>query len=289
MQIDELLNRQSKPSEITYMPTSSSHERSACNIANKFMSMYPEFVNTVYALSLLPALIWAEKENPKVEKSLEAIPSSNDADIYKKSKILYLLQGRKNAIDLVKTHEVTQEIIELLKVNIKAVKGQEGKCLKAIHLNGTDVSLFILNNYYLQGLLAISERVNEEITAKFRELLALYEGCEEEDLLAMHDINILFSLYKSAEKKNAEFCESIGSALMIIAGSLATYPSNAKEIKQIVSLYLKGKTEYEIGQKINKSRTYVRAKIQEGKSAMAILLWELSAKPSIEWMRKELQ
>lgn len=277
MDIADILIKSTKKRQITYLPTKSERNLLSIRTLNTIIQENHEYANTVYILSMLPALIWSYKLKAKKEFEIQNF-----------EKQLFPSNNQNQGYDYAIINKKMVEIIELVNEGILSIKDKEGECLKAIHLIGyEDVSNFIMKNYYQSAVINLCEMISVQLNNKVDKLMEYYENLSAEDLIAFHDINLLFDLLRSSKKaKDKNFFDNTADCLNQLATLLSTYVVEPKEIKQIMCLYINGETEMSISEKTNKSRTYIRTRIAEGKEAISILLWGITSRRSIEWFRK---
>lgn len=278
MDIADILIKSTKNRQITYLPTNSERNLISIRTLNMIIHENHDFANTIYVLSILPALIWSYK-----------LKATKDFEIQNFEKQLFPSNNQNQDYDYAIVNKKMIEIVELVSEGILSIKDKEGECLKAIHLIGyEDVSNFIMKNYYRSAVINLCNKISNQLNIKIDELMEYYDYLQAEDLIAFHDINLLFDLLRASKNsKDKNFFENTACCLNQLATLLSTYIVEPKEIKQIMCMYIDGETEVAISEKTSKSRTYIRSRIAEGKEALSILLWGITSRRSMEWLRKE--
>lgn len=276
MNISDLLTDISKPKMILSV-SGSCHQVKAKKILNDIICENPEFADSVYALSILKSLIWADEERKKYKAVIEDIL------------ILAKPVDEYRDINSERAREIESAIIALLKSSVASIKGPEGDCIRAVHGFSEAVSDYIMTNHYKNAVKELSKRQSDAIDTLLDALREELCYLTDEGRIAYHDIDILFSLSREAalNVKARPSEKDILKDLILLTGALKSYNSEGAELQYIAKSFLEGQTEEFISNELSKSRNYVRKRYKGAKDALAVLLFGLTTKETVTWIFKE--
>ncbi len=264
MRISDVLVLSSKKNTIDKIYTRSRHEKLARSKLNELLSERPEWFNTIYALSILPLLVWADEEK----------------EVHPLSKRMYELGNyrfRHSRLDNGKIKKITDGIKGVLFFAVNSCQGVEGDCLRSIYLSDEDVSQYKFNMYFQNAVRHLCETQSFVINHFFTEFKKCFEHLSSEEKCVLHDIDTLFIVNRCNRRKDeSKRDEDTKLLLTLLAENLGSCKVCSKETKYIISQYIEGKTEKEIGREFEKSREYVRSRISDAKKMMAVYMWGLS-------------
>lgn len=210
---------------------------------------HPEYEKEVYLLSVLPLEKMAEKERKKM--------MGKDRGFFLNPKILFPVYQ--------KITEKTEEIIESLPLTEKSV-------LCCVHLEGRNVSDYILRHYYRKSVLVFCERAKDKLKPYYEILAREMEDLWEEKKIILYDMETLFILAdsertrKKGDKGARDFLLQISPVLLKMDLPLSkTYLS--------FSEYLKGNSLEKIGRMLFLDSRTVQKEITKGKRILSIILW----------------
>ena len=256
MTLIEFINSASSPKRIEYIASKSLRKDYARDVLNEILIESPEYKNTIYILSKLPILIWAE-------------------------------ENRKSLKDFGLETGFT-EVISIFIDETEGLTKPHKKVIRAIHLNKEDVSRFLMTSHYKEAVRTLCSRIHEKVNDVCCSYCEIYESYDASSQIACRDIEMLFYLNEDYLKGH-ETSGNLDSHTILVdaVNLLKTYPMGGDIIYACVLGNINGEYESKIASNIKKSRTFVRGRIKEGKIIISALLWGLMDKESMLWFKED--
>ena len=280
MNISELLNDISKPKMLTFVPCGC-HQVKAKEILNNIICENPKLSNTVYALSLYRVFSWAWIKQKEYETVIEDIL------------ILFRSNDGEECINEERIKGIEYHLGDILSSELLRIEEPYRSCINSVHGynrgHPSHVSDYIMTRYYKNAVVLLSEAQCEAVNSLFDDLKGELECLTDEDRIAYHDINMLFSLARevSSDYEASPEAEDLLRDLIALSDALNEYTISGKELSFIVKEFLTGSTEEVIAKKLSRSRNYVRKRYKEAKDILAVLLFGLMTKETVNWLFKE--
>ena len=282
--INDLINKEEKHIKLI---TKNDHRFYIEKILNSLAEENGEWHMTLISLSRFASQLWAKevRENIKTDyKSLMKMIDDNYGNYFgidEMNKLNYQAQCLK----------YSDQIINLLDSEIDILKPLYREPLEAVHkLNKQNMNKYELSKkegehgIYEASVRMLCNKSYKKINKLYTQLILLEKDFDEDLIFASHNIHLLTVLNRK-EKRNKSAYRRVDPILIkTIENAIKqfnTYPFAENDLPyfiKIMEMYLAGKSEEEISKKINKSRSYIRAKYKEGEEALSEIIWGYSNK-----------
>ena len=261
MELAQLLN-QTKRRSLNRIELCTKHKHMCRNILEEIVEDYPEYDYTILCFSQYDVLEW-------LKRGYKAY-NDNIIDIYK------LINNRtQNALGMhlydTLNHEKTIAIFEIISEFI-VENSKKMPVIYKIAILKQDVSKYLVSQRFKNEVMFMCEHISKRVNKTFKEKEILFS--DEDIEFVFHNTKELLRLYndKTLRKKN-ENINYLAEHIDQEINKLKDYPTNGKDIYEIVRLYCTGIPESTICKVRNKSSTYIRSVKRQADYLLSVLFW----------------
>lgn len=278
--LEELINNSSVGDElfIKSVYTNSHHNKLILNGLNS-LSNEKEWKNTLYLISIFPLLNWAKESRRKLNIDIENLNT-----LIEESDLCYF--GINNYNKLLKQHnslrianKIINIISEAIDNNRYDLPNKDIAVVRAAHgANYPDVSKYLMSTKYISALSKLCQNIYRDINETLSVIKNDIDLLDDELCLPFHNTDILVRMYTEiryncfSKNKQIDYSQTI-SSLDDMLSCLLAYPFDGELIYDVVNLIATEHTENYIAEKLNRSRTFIRSRYNEGINALSMLLW----------------
>ena len=291
--LNELLKAVENIDFVNKVYTKSVHANAAKDIMNHLVDVNPAWKNTLLFLSEYPIHKWAEKQRAIIgldnETLAELLLNQSETPEYFGIASEKIARYQKEVLTITETLSSTIEKT-LSNDNFALSRGYQSYL--ALHGDGTDVSNYIFKQYYEIYLARVCMSISDTVNEHFEKLEVNKRSIDPEIRLIYHDARLLLSIKDDIQRgaQKEEILKNMSrkkvyrqingydvyDTICCCINSLSEYPFSGKEIREVMRRLYSGYSEDEVASSIGRSRTYIRAKEEEGVHAIDCLIWGLS-------------
>lgn len=257
----------------------SKHGSYAQEIMNALLDEHPDWKNILQMLAVYPVQLWASSARSDVGIDVHSIKLMIESE-----SDYFGIQNQSSAIHQQRALEVTDKAISLLGRAIDEDScgiGKNIEIIQAVHgVNYPDVSLYIMKQYYKDTLIKLCEvlagRVNRLLKSIERDLAEI----DKDIKLLYHDADLLVRVCGDMHGKTRRGrrysqvdYDEVYRQMKSCIDYLKYYPFAGHDLQVVIDGSFRGQSEALIAEKLNRSRTYVRKKYDEGVVALGCLIW----------------
>lgn len=270
---------------IDRVPTHSAHKNLIKNGASNVVTDHPEYLSLVKAITIFPIQHWASLARKRVD--LGKLMLADYEFSYEYFGIQNIPNSQKKI--LVLTEKSLQFVEEIL---VSEHEGINMDVIRAAHYPGSpDMSQYMFNWSYEESLRKLCSIYQEPYEQIAHELKNEYMSIRDDIRFVYHESDLLIKLktklvlaendsqIKDSEKINyGEVVKCIDKCIDVIK----TYENKGNEISEILKMRSEHIPEKTVVENIGRSRTYIKARYEEGIELLNYLLWGYSAKDVIK-------
>lgn len=256
--------------------SNSTHHAFAERIINRIVGKFPEYYEIAYFVGNYNLQKWCRKKRAEMKLDLNSL---NHAIVENSD---YFGLKTHNDMHLQKeTLSITDKIINKIDEVVKNIKNDgytsgERRALMDL-LCEEDSSKFIFCTHFETGIERLFTLYYKEFKQYSEDIEKIKSQIDDDIYLAFHNADNLIYVLAKTSKNDLIFDSDVSfdTAYTLVSeaiDSLNGYPYTV-DLYRVLKLYLKGEKETCIARRINKSRTYVRTRYEEGLKVIEALIW----------------
>lgn len=272
-------------SSIDKVPTHSAHKNLIRSGVANVIANHPEYLSLIKAIIIFPVQHWASLARKRVDLG-KLIFADYDAS-YEYFGIQNIPDSQKRILSL--TEQSLQFVEEML---VSEHENINMDVIRAAHYPGSpDMSQYMFSWIYEESLNKLCELYKEPYDEIARALKKEYTKIKEDIRFVYHESDFLIKLktrlimaendsqIKDSDKVNyGEAVKCIDKCIDVIK----TYENKGEEISIILKMRSDRVPEKIIVENTGRSRTYIKARYEDGVELLNYLLWGYSAKDVIK-------